>query len=105
MQDLATIIAPLYKQVAPHAFRNMASFEHLASACRIGRRKPEIEEWDEEANRLKVGSRPFSGVTAVADFCAHAHRDRHNMNAGCTVVSVFSLKRRKRDPNIKRDPI
>ena len=73
LQVLATEMAPLYQRVAPVSYANQTAFEDTGSDCRIG---------------LKKG-RPFSGVTAVADFCAHAHKDMHNMNAGCTVVSFF----------------
>jgi len=47
-------------------------FEDEGSSCRIG---------------YKAG-RPWSGVTAVVDFCTHSHKDTNNMNNGCTTVSL-----------------
>jgi len=85
-EDLTEEVTPVYYNLAPDSCNNMCLFSDVAADCRIG----------------KGDVRPFSGITCVCDFCAHAHRDTNNMVGGATAV-VTLLRPEDRHSDQKDD--
>jgi len=69
-EEMTEQVTPIYYNLAPDSCNNMCLFSDVAADCRIG----------------TGDRRPFSGITCVCDFCAHAHRDTNNMVGGATAV-------------------
>ena len=80
---MATDLAPLYKRIAPESYENQIGLEEDSLECRLGNRP----------------GRPWTGVTACLDFCAHSHKDKQNMNNGSTVVATLTKHRGYAKPN------
>ena len=82
VNNLADQVGNLFEAVVPQAFKNMTCRGGQAEKCRIGDSKKSGNE------------RPFSGVTAVSDFCAHAHRGLclHSKISFCLAFIKFSMQ-------------
>lgn len=74
VNHLADQVGNLFENVVPQAFKNMTCRGGQAEKCRIG------------DSRKSGDERPFSGVTAVSDFCAHAHRGLFTYILKCLII-------------------
>jgi len=83
LSSLGDATSHLLRSLAPDCYNNMALFGK--TGCRIG----ETQE------------KPYSGVTCVLDFCAHAHKDDNNMVGGCTAIVTLTKDAWKRDDELK----
>ncbi|KAL0629524.1 Methylcytosine dioxygenase TET1 [Plecturocebus cupreus] len=83
--SLATNVAPIYKQYAPVAYQNQVEYENVAQECQLGQKK---------GKKAKKGQKRLSllWITTCLNFCAHPHRDIHNMNDGSKVVCILTQR-------------
>ena len=61
-----SILGPITKQLTPDCYDNLTHFEENGDRCRLGNEP----------------GKPFSSVSIVDDFCAHAHKDHRNFSFG-----------------------
>jgi hypothetical protein len=109
---IAGAVAALHHRLAPESLANLCLFQDVAGDCRLGGDDggdddgvsslsipPDIAERDEamldDFGAADTASglqrpRPYSGVTAVMDFCAHAHRDTSNVLGGATAIVTLT---------------
>ncbi|KAL0629530.1 Methylcytosine dioxygenase TET1 [Plecturocebus cupreus] len=88
LQSLATKLAPIYKQYAPVAYQNQVEYENVAQECWQGQKRAKKDK------KAKKGQKRLSllWVNTCLNFCAHPHRDIHNMNDGSKVVCILTQR-------------
>ncbi|XP_046863763.1 DNA N6-methyl adenine demethylase-like isoform X2 [Xenia sp. Carnegie-2017] len=90
LQNLASQVSETYKTAAPLAFENQSRNDVEGVECRLG-------------NNNKNSLRPFSGITCCVDFCAHNHKDDHNVEDGATVVLTLLNEETRDNVNTEVD--
>ena len=80
LENIGDLMAKTLKQCAPQAHLNMIKNCEIAKECRIGTLK----------------ENPFSGVTCVMDFSAHAHVDFRN-EVDCATVGLTLKNSKSKD--------